>query len=192
VDTILHPFILYALIALGGVGVCIALPRRGLNPQIVGGLLAGLAGGALVLFLSLKAGPDALPNVYFYVFAAIALGAKIIEKHFYLNEKIKGPDFLVSLSPEQLNELCIGRDRLIKAMGSEKKVNDREKIIRSWAYRSLVTNRDLSSGDILTMENITSKRPGNGIPSWEYMNLIGKRINKDCPKNTILSFGDIQ
>lgn len=75
-DEVINPFVLYAGVALGAVGVWLALPRRGVNPQILGALLALAAGGLVLLGLGLRASEsDALPNVYFYIFAAIALGA---------------------------------------------------------------------------------------------------------------------
>ena len=72
-DSIINPILLYLLIALGGVGVWLALPRRGVSPQPLGAMIAAAAGGLLVLMLSLAA-KDHLPNLYFYVFAAVALG----------------------------------------------------------------------------------------------------------------------
>lgn len=74
--TILHPLVLYGLIALGGVGVALALPRRGVNPQPVGALIAAAAGAILIVLLSL-AGREHLPNIYFYIFSAIGLGAAL-------------------------------------------------------------------------------------------------------------------
>lgn len=67
---------LYVLLALGAVGVCVALPRKGVNPQPIGALLAAGAGGLVMLLLGL-AGPEHLPNIYFYVFGAIALGGAL-------------------------------------------------------------------------------------------------------------------
>lgn len=76
--TILNPFLLYGLIALGGLGVCLALPRKGLSPQVIGALIAGAAGGLFILFLTQKAMAEgAVPNVYFYIFSAVALGAAL-------------------------------------------------------------------------------------------------------------------
>jgi NADH-quinone oxidoreductase subunit J len=72
-DQVISPVILYALLALGGVGVCLALPRRGLNPQPIGALVAAAAAGLVILVLTLK-NVRAHPNIYFYVFAVIALG----------------------------------------------------------------------------------------------------------------------
>src|SRR6185295_13631157 len=71
-DHLISPVILYLLLALGGVGVCVALPRRGLNPQPIGFILAGIALGLVLLILGLRSRPYT-PNLYFYIFAAIAL-----------------------------------------------------------------------------------------------------------------------
>lgn len=76
VELLVNPFLLYGAIALGGIGVCVALPRRGVNPQILGASLAAIAGLVVIGALSLSA-PDALPNLHFYVFAAIALGSAL-------------------------------------------------------------------------------------------------------------------
>jgi NADH-quinone oxidoreductase subunit J len=75
-DQVINQAILFLLLALGGVGVCVALPRRGLNPQPIGAILAGAAAGLIVLIMSLKARAY-LPNIYFYIFSAIALSAAL-------------------------------------------------------------------------------------------------------------------
>lgn len=75
-DQVINPVILYVLLALGGVGVCMALPRRGNNPQPIGGIIAAAAAGLVILVLSLKAAPR-LPNLYFYIFSVISLGAAL-------------------------------------------------------------------------------------------------------------------
>lgn len=75
--TMINPYLLFGLLVVGAVGVAMALPRRGNNPQVLGAAVAGLAGGLLMLFLGLKAGPDKIPNVFFYVFAAVGLGGAL-------------------------------------------------------------------------------------------------------------------
>jgi NADH-quinone oxidoreductase subunit J len=75
-DHLISPVILYLLLALGGAGVCVALPRRGLNPQPIGFILAGIVLGVVLLILGLRSRPYT-PNVYFYIFAAIALGGAL-------------------------------------------------------------------------------------------------------------------
>lgn len=75
----MNPIILYSLCALGAVGVGIALPRRGPNPQIFGAVIGALAGGLAILAMSVSAirhGGE-LPNIYFYVFSVLALGAAL-------------------------------------------------------------------------------------------------------------------
>lgn len=72
----ISPAILYGLLVLGAVGVCLALPRRGTSPQILGGILAAAAGGLVIAVLSAKAAPK-LPNIYFYVFSVISLGGAL-------------------------------------------------------------------------------------------------------------------
>ena len=75
-NAILNPIALYLLIALAGVGVCLALPRKGPSPQALGALLAAAGLGGIVLALTLWANETgAIPNPYFYVFGLIALGA---------------------------------------------------------------------------------------------------------------------
>jgi NADH-quinone oxidoreductase subunit J len=75
---LMSPLLVYALVALGGIGVAMALPRRAKGPQIVGALIASAAGGIMVLLLSLAASrTDQIPNVYFYIFSVIAIGAAL-------------------------------------------------------------------------------------------------------------------
>lgn len=76
---ILSPIILYAGLALGALGVALAMPRRGLNPQMIGALVAGIAVGAVLIALAvvgLRAG-EGLPGAFFYVFALIGLGSAL-------------------------------------------------------------------------------------------------------------------
>jgi NADH-quinone oxidoreductase subunit J len=73
---LIHPFILYALCVLGGAGLYVALPKGGRNPQVLGAMAAALVGGIALLVLGLKLRPH-LPNVYFYVFALIGVGAAL-------------------------------------------------------------------------------------------------------------------
>jgi len=73
-EQVINPYALYALLALGGVGLWIALPKKGFNPQILGGLLAAIALGGLMVALGVRAG-EQRPGFFFYVFSLIALGA---------------------------------------------------------------------------------------------------------------------
>ncbi len=74
-DAVINPYLLYVGLALGGLGVCLALPRRRISPQALGAVLAGLGLGLVLLGLGLRS--ERLPNYNFYIFAAIALGAAL-------------------------------------------------------------------------------------------------------------------
>src|ERR1043165_3368221 len=75
-DQVINQVALYVLLALGGIGVCVALPRKGLNPQPVGAIVAGAAIGLVLILMGARA-REHLPNIYFYIFSAIALGASL-------------------------------------------------------------------------------------------------------------------
>jgi NADH-quinone oxidoreductase subunit J len=75
----LNPILLYSLCALGAIGVGVALPRRGPNPQIIGAVIGALAGGLAITVLSIVGfrATGELPNIYFYIFSVLALGAAL-------------------------------------------------------------------------------------------------------------------
>ena len=75
-DLIINPYILYLGVALGAIGVCLALPRARVSPQAIGGIIAGIAGGLVIIGLGVR-NPGHLPNLYFYVFAVMGLGAAL-------------------------------------------------------------------------------------------------------------------
>lgn len=134
---------------------------------------------------------DHTPDLY-TSFAAVALGAKIIEKHITLDKRIGGPDQSVSIGMKELNELVEGIRKIEVALGYEKKIHEREKQIREWAFRSIITTQDISAGTILTEDMLWTKRPGTGIPSWELPNFIGKIVKRNLKKNTLLGREDVE
>lgn len=75
-DSMISPILMLVLSAVGAVGLCLALPRRGTTPQVIGAVVAGLAIGLLILGMTLK-NPEHAPNIYFYLFSAIALGSAL-------------------------------------------------------------------------------------------------------------------
>jgi len=77
VDSIISPFVLYLCLALGGIGVGLTLPRGRPTPQLIGGLIAATFFGLIILTLSVKAGLENLPNVFFYVFGFLALASAV-------------------------------------------------------------------------------------------------------------------
>jgi N-acetylneuraminate synthase len=134
---------------------------------------------------------DHTPDLY-TSFAAVALGAFIVEKHVILDKRQPGPDQSVSIDFRDLAALVDGIRKIEAAMGGEKKVHEREKPIRTWAFRSLVTTRPIAKGTVLAPEMIWSKRPGTGIPSHRMDEVIGMRAAADLPANAILSWSDVE
>lgn len=124
-------------------------------------------------------------------FAAVALGAKIIEKHVILDKRQPGPDQSVSIDFADLADLARGVRSVEAAMGAQKRVHDQEKPIRTWAFRSVVSLRPIAAGETVTQDAIWSKRPGTGIPSWRMDEVLGRVAARDIPANTLLSFEDL-
>ncbi|MDD5070089.1 MAG: N-acetylneuraminate synthase family protein [Candidatus Omnitrophica bacterium] len=134
---------------------------------------------------------DHTPDIY-TCFAAVALGARVIEKHVILDKSQPGPDNSVSIDFSDLTMLVDGIRKIDVALGSEKRVHGKEEDIRRWAFRSLVVTCDISRGDKITSEMVWSKRPGTGIPSYLRDKVIGRYAARDIKNNTLLSWDDIE
>lgn len=134
---------------------------------------------------------DHTPDLY-TCYAAVALGADIIEKHVILNKQTPGPDQMVSIDFEDLYRLVDGIRKIELALGSEKVVHRNEKPIREWAFRSVVSLRNIKKGEIITQEMIWSKRPGTGIPSYKMQDVIGKKAKVDIVGNTLLKWEELE
>ena len=130
--------------------------------------------------------------------AAAALGAKVIEKHFTLDRKGPFPDDFMSLDPAMMKELVDGIRKVEAALkGREKNIFPEEQEIRSWAFHSVVSDVDLKKGDTITLDKVRPARPGWGIPA-KYLDkkysaeLLGRKLNKDIPKNTVIKWDDLE
>ena len=106
-----------------------------------------------------------------------------------------GPDHAVSLEPNDLSELIKGCAAVNLALGNEKKLHEEEKPIIAWARESVVTLKDLKSGDILTTDNTWVKRPSpidGEIPASEYETILGKEVTLALKKDVKLKWQDIK
>jgi N-acetylneuraminate synthase len=133
---------------------------------------------------------DHTPDLY-TSFAAVVLGAKVIEKHVIIDKRQPGPDQSVSIDFKELAELVEGIRKIEAALGDKKMLHKREEQIRTWAFRSLVTSRVIKKGEIISGDMLTSKRPGTGIPSWQIDKVVGKTAARDIPENTLLGWSDL-
>lgn len=122
--------------------------------------------------------------------AAIALGARVIERHVTIDASLKGPDASVSLSFPDFEVFVRQANELWIAMSVEKKIQDREREIREWAHRSLVYTKDLYPGHTIASTDIWGKRPGTGIPSRYLSQYLGRQLHKVVQANTLVQDQD--
>jgi sialic acid synthase SpsE len=125
-------------------------------------------------------------------FAAVALGATIIEKHFTLDRSWPGPDNSISIEPDELRDLVIGVRAIKQAMGGEKGALPEEQPVIDFAYASVVSIKDIQAGEVLHSGNIWVKRPGGGIPPAEYESLFGMIAVCDIPKDVQINRKDLK
>lgn len=122
---------------------------------------------------------------------AAALGACFIEKHFTLNKLAKGPDHPVSIEPQDLLELVKGARAIFEALGEERKIFPEEEQIVAWARHSVVSEKPIRKGSVITKDMVWVKRPGpqpGSIPAREFRRIIGKRAKIDIPKDVQLKW----
>ncbi|MDF2539838.1 MAG: N-acetylneuraminate synthase [Herbinix sp.] len=112
--------------------------------------------------------------------AAVALGACMIEKHFTLDKKMDGPDHRASLEPSELAQMVSAIRNIEQAMGDgEKKPTHSEGKNIPIARKSIVAKCDIRQGEFFTEQNITAKRPGDGISPMKWFDVLGKKATKD-------------
>ena len=120
--------------------------------------------------------------------AAVALGAVMVEKHFTLNREDGGVDAAFSLEPEEMRLMVSEMKRAWKSLGRVS-YGPTEKEQKSLVFRrSLYITQDMEKGDILSQQNMRAIRPGMGLPPKFYFQLLGKKINQDVKKGTLVSW----
>ena len=112
--------------------------------------------------------------------AAAALGAVVIEKHFTLDKTLPGPDHKASLSPEELTAMVAAVRKTELALGDGRKhVTESEAKNKPIARKSILAKRDIKKGETFTPENLTVKRPGDGISPMRWYDVLGKTAKRD-------------
>jgi len=122
---------------------------------------------------------------------AVARGADVVEKHFTIDRALPGGDQEVSIEPAELAALTEFIRACHATRGTEKRLSETEASIAEWAHHSIVTSERIEAGDRFTTENITTKRPGTGVPASEYYDVVGLRAATDLDANTVLKNEDI-
>jgi N,N'-diacetyllegionaminate synthase len=125
--------------------------------------------------------------------AAVALGAKIIEKHFTLDRTLPGPDHVASLEPDELKAMVAAIRNIEKAIGGDgvKVPSESETKNISIARKSLHLNKDMAKGTIITEDDIVSLRPGDGISPMDWDKVIGKKLVEDKAAFYKISYNDL-
>lgn len=119
--------------------------------------------------------------------AAVALGANMIEKHFTLDRNLPGPDHKASLEPNELNALVSGIRNIELALGDGvKKPFPSEIRNMTIARKSLIAKENIRKGEIFTEQNVTTKRPGNGISPMRWDEVMGKTASKDFLEDELI------
>ena len=119
--------------------------------------------------------------------AAVAMGAKVIEKHFTLDKSMQGPDHKASLNPSELKEMVKAIRNIEKALGSGiKKPTLSEKPNIKIARKSIVASKDIKKGEVLSEENLTIKRPASGINPMRWDEIVGTYAKKDYKEDELI------
>lgn len=119
--------------------------------------------------------------------AAAAMGAIIIEKHFTLDRYMEGPDHQASLEPGELRKMVEAIRHVEHALGDgiKKPVKSELKNINV-ARKSLVASRRITKGEVFTEENLTTKRPGDGISPMAWFDVLGTKAIKDFEEDELI------
>ncbi|MGV3461112.1 MAG: pseudaminic acid synthase [Flavobacterium sp.] len=119
---------------------------------------------------------------------AVAMGARVVEKHFILDRNLGGPDAAFSMEPAEFKAMVDAVREAEQAVGGiTYSVPDKNKLRR----RSLFVSQDIKAGDVISAENIRSVRPGYGLHPKHYNEILGKKAAKDIVKGTPLRLEDI-
>jgi sialic acid synthase SpsE len=123
---------------------------------------------------------------------AVALGARILERHFTSDKKWPGPDIEVSMDPIELRELITGSAAIFSASGGTKGILAEEAPTIAFAYASVVSIANIAAGDVFDERNIWVKRPGTGeIRAESFGAVLGKRARENILKDSPLRWSDI-
>lgn len=121
--------------------------------------------------------------------AAVALGAKVIEKHFTLDKKMHGPDHAASLDPQELKAMVHAIRNIEQATNGSgfKEPSESEAKNRAIARKSIVAKKEIFKGEIFSAENITVKRPGGGISPMQWDEVVGKSASQNFGLDELIS-----
>lgn len=119
--------------------------------------------------------------------AAVAMGAKVIEKHFTLDRNLPGPDHMASLEPGELKQMVTGIRNISAALGYPiKGISPSEGKNLHAARKSIVAGTKIAKGEVFSESNLTTKRPGSGISPMKWNEIIGKTALRDYQPDDLI------
>lgn len=120
--------------------------------------------------------------------AAVALGAKVIEKHFTLDKNMEGPDHKASLEPSELKAMVAAIRNIEKAIDGSgvKTPSNSEKKNSDIARKSIVAKTSITKGELFSEKNLTTKRPGNGISPMKWDFVVGSSAKRDFTEDELI------
>lgn len=119
--------------------------------------------------------------------AASALGAVVIEKHFTLDKNMVGPDHKASLEPDELRRMIRAIRNIELSMGDGRKIpSTSEKKNLDIVRKSIVAKRDILQGEVLTEENLTTKRPGSGLSPMRWHEVMGTKAIRNFKEDDLI------
>jgi N-acetylneuraminate synthase len=123
---------------------------------------------------------------------AVAMGARVIEKHFTYDKKADGPDHMLSADPAEMTWLveAVRNFEIMRGSGI-KHPTESEKITRRNNRKSVVLNRNVKAGERLTEQDIAVKRPGYGIGPKYFEQIVGRTVAADMEKDAVLTWNDL-
>lgn len=125
-------------------------------------------------------------------FAAVAMGACVLEKHFTSDKSWPGPDVPISIDPQELHDLVVGSRAIHSALGGSKTILEAEAPTIAFAYACAVAIQPIARGETLSKDNIWVKRPGTGeIKAKDFEALLGRVAARDISKDEQLSWSDL-
>jgi sialic acid synthase SpsE len=126
-------------------------------------------------------------------FAAVALGAAILEKHFTSDSTWPGPDVPISITPLELKQLAEGTKAIALALGGHKTILPDERPTIDFAYACVVSTCDIQAGEVLTAKNVWVKRPGTGeIKAADYERVLGREARSNVARNSQIKWSDLR
>jgi N-acetylneuraminate synthase len=125
--------------------------------------------------------------------AAVAMGARVLEKHVTLDRRLPGPDHAASLEPAEFARMLRGIRTVEAAIGDgRKEPRASELCVRDLVRRSVTLTRSVSAGHVLTRADLDLLRPGTGVPPRDLQRVVGQAVARDLPCGHTLAWSDLK